>query len=429
MRKTLLISSLILSAAVSVPIQASETPVVLPQTTYFSVYPGMLTKDGESFLYTYTRNGGVIDRFYVYGEDMQLIKEIEPVKFPVLESVTYTQERIYAYESIAPDRLDQWNFEPLEINGQSEGLSIERVQAYLFAQFSQGEISSLSDGTPIVVRWFYDEDRYGKKYPQCYWKEVDGKWYEFYQNYTSSGEYGPFGEWGEVSENIVKQEIGVESIDIIPGNGGESNYFRLTKGIFGDDYSYIIPEYVPESFNDEYEYYGKPGWIWKKSWGTTYKCKGYQIYDSSNKQIASFDLPAGDWRYVEELYYFTMGDIRYFAIECEGRYGNSDNGWLVVYRLDSNNNVSFVTAAPTANISPRNPKRGEKVTVSLDSAVGTEGAMVQVVSASGQTMLSTKVPAGQSQLDINTSGFSQGIYVVNVFGSGINKEAAKIIVR
>ncbi|MDE6511704.1 MAG: T9SS type A sorting domain-containing protein [Muribaculaceae bacterium] len=55
--------------------------------------------------------------------------------------------------------------------------------------------------------------------------------------------------------------------------------------------------------------------------------------------------------------------------------------------------------------------------------------MVQVVSASGHTMLAAKLPAGQNQLDIDTSGFPQGMYVVTVSGNGTNKEVAKIIVR
>ncbi len=121
-----------------------------------------------------------------------------------------------------------------------------------------------------------------------------------------------------------------------------------------------------------------------------------------------------------------LGGNLYIVADAENIEEGKD--YSIVYRLDSNNSVSLVTMAPTSKVSPRNPRRGENVTVSLDSTVS-EGAMVQVVSASGQTMLNTKIAAGQTQLDINTSGFNQGVYVVTVSSNGSSKEAAKIIVR
>ena len=54
---------------------------------------------------------------------------------------------------------------------------------------------------------------------------------------------------------------------------------------------------------------------------------------------------------------------------------------------------------------------------------------MQVVSSNGHLMQQTKIPAGQNSLDIDTSRFQQGMYIVNILTEGREREAAKIIVR
>lgn len=424
MKKTVIFSMMLAIGAGYHPLHATGTPEAL-KAEYFSVFPGKYTKDGKSILYTYGREDDVINRFYVYDEDLQLIKEFEPVKGYETEIKEYRQERMYGYEIITPVGLDSWDT-PLEINGQSDGLSIDRVCNYLMAMYGQAEISSLSDGTPIVVREYFDYYIYGQAYPSTYWKEVNGKWYEFYQRYEESGAYGPFGEWGDIDGWSDQYKSEVESIYLYPDSGGDSESYRLTKGIFGDDCHYVMPLCQFRNFNEESEYSEKPGWIYSKRWGVRCYYVGLVVYDSSNNEVLTINLPAGYTKWYD-IDFFQMGDKRYLALE--GVEDEKGEEYLLVYRLENNNSVSFVTAAPSSKVSPRNPKRGEKVSVTIDTPVGNGDAMVQVVSASGQTMLSKKIPAGQTQLDIDTSGFSQGMYVVTVSGNGVSKEAAKIIVR
>ena len=424
MRKTVLVSMMLAIGAGYLPLNAAGTPEVL-KAEYFSVFPGKYSKDGKSILYTYGRENDVINRFNVYDEDLQPVKVIEPVKLPALESKNYVQSRKDGYELVEPMGQEYVNGEAVEINGSTTGLSIERVQGYIFAIYGSGEIATLTDGTSVVAINYFDQWTYGNKYPLEYYREIDGKWYRCIQEYGGSN-WGPYGEWGDIEEQSSKFEPEVESIYLYPDSGGDSESYRLTKGIFGDDCHYVMPLYQLRDFTKEFEYYDKPGWIYRKEWGTGCFCVGMVVYDSSNKEVLTINLPAGytSWYDID---FFQLGDKRYLALE--GVEDEKGEEYLLVYRLEDNNSVSFVTAAPSSKVSPRNPKRGEKVSVTLDTPVGNGDAMVQVVSTSGRTMLSKKIPAGQTLLDIDTSGFSQGMYVVTVSGNGVSKEAAKIIVR
>ena len=406
------------------PVSADEASHIL-NTKNFSIFPGKYTKDGKSFLSTYVEEDDMINRFNVYDEDMQLIKVIEPLKLPALESKYYIQDRRDGYEYIEPLDQEYVEYAVLEIDGSTTGLSIERVRNYVNDQSGFGEIANLPDGTQVVALSFFYQSSYGSKYPVIYFKEIDGEWHRCMQEYEGYN-WGPFGEWGEVWEQTKKYQPKIEEIGVIPDSGGDSEWYYLAKGIFGDDYHYLMPIYEAKDFEKQEEYYAKPGWIYQKTWGRRYDITGFTVYDSSNNEVTSFRLPEG---YIGGDYvnFFTLGDNRYIGLEdVEDSEGES---YLIIYRLYSDNKVSFVRAAPSTKVAPRNPKRGEKVSVILETPVGNGGATVQVVSASGRTMLSTKLPAGKNQLDINTSDFPQGMYVVAVSGDGVTKEAAKIIVR
>lgn len=423
MKKTVIFSMMLAIGAGSFPMAAANTPEVL-KTSYFSVFPGKYTKDGKSFLYTYQRNeDDMVDGFHIYDENIKLVKEIGPINLPEYECKYYTQERNYAYEFVET-YYDEYLFgDVVEINGVTTGLSIEQVLNYTLALYGHGVIASLPSGVQVVAWTFFEESNYGAKYPISYYREIDGEWMRCEQTYNGIN-WGPFGEWGEVIEEETNFKVYIESIGLIPESGGDAEYYRLTGGIFGDGYHYIVQTYELRNFEEVYEY--NPEWIYRKSWGNRYESTGYVIYDFSGKEVMSFKYPSGYYGGYD-LFFFQMGENKYLGIE-DVRDTNGDY-CLLIYRLENNNSVSFVTAAPSSKVSPRNPKRGEKVSVTIDTPVGNGDAMVQVVSTSGQTMLSKKIPAGQTQLDIDTSGFSQGMYVVTVSGNGVSKEAAKIIVR
>ncbi|MDE5997912.1 MAG: T9SS type A sorting domain-containing protein [Muribaculaceae bacterium] len=210
--------------------------------------------------------------------------------------------------------------------------------------------------------------------------------------------------------NFISGEIGtMEAESDSPIEGGN----LLVKDIFGEGYNYMC---YPDDANR------------------------IHIYDSNNKEISHIDFPKGytfrdnneDFRDDEDCAFLTLGKNLYFVIGNLFKIGSEDEDEAVTafYRIDGfNSNVSLVSIAPSAKIGPRAPRKGEKVTVSVDSDLIATDCMIQVVSASGQTVYDAKIPAGQSQLEISTTGLSKGVYVVTVSAEGVSKEAAKIIIR
>ncbi len=239
-------------------------------------------------------------------------------------------------------------------------------------------------------------------------------------------------EWGDLSkfsildENLqVKQEFSInkslldqyellEEIQIISGEigtmefepdllGNESGYI-LIKDIFGNGYNFLM---LAEN--------------------------EIKVFDTESKEIAHMNIPAGyEVPYDDSVYAFLrLGDNIYFKV---GLHKDGDSYWeenfIAFYKIDSNGNgVSLVAIAPAAKVSPRAPRKGENVTVTIDPEMINSGCLVQVISASGQTVLESKVPAGQTDLNINTSNFAKGVYVVNVSDNSVTKESAKIIIR
>lgn len=396
----------------------------------FNILPGYFAKDGKSMVYfedVENSDDSRVGKFSIYDEDFSLVKSFVTLPIPDYVSEHYSQSRYEGYMTVDSIALQHVNWgDVLEINGESYDLSIERVQSYVYAIYGKGEIATLvsSDNTyQVVALSYYEEEKYGKKFPNDFYQESYGRWYHNTADYGNATIYGPFGDWGRQEGWSHNEGYIISVYNYVDQNDSEMN---LTRGVFSDDCCYILPISEKESTYEEKEYPGVPGWIYYKKWDVTYRTVGYQVYNSSNEEVARIDLPKGFDGNSWTLNLLKLGGNLYIVADAENIEEGKD--YSIVYRLDSNNSVSLVTMAPTSKVSPRNPRRGENVTVSLDSSVG-EGSMVQVVSTSGQTMLNTKIPAGQTQLDINTSGFNQGVYVVTVSSNGSSKEAAKIIVR
>lgn len=417
MRKKLLLS------AVFVFISCMSICAITPETTVAGNWPDLIpaewSKDGKSFV-CYYDDHDLNGHFTIYDENFQLYKEIN---VPQIEyTSTYSiQTRAYCFK-VELNGSEYETGEIININGETTGLTIERVQSYLYALNGKNpEIANLPNGTQALVCEYFEPDNYGDMYPLYYYREINGEWKECCQSYYAYGSMGYYGKWLDPKETTVVNGTSIGVVRYF----NDADEYDLTRGLFSEDFNYVITKYEQRSF-EEVEMNGN-GEIGYKAWGTRYEMSGFNVCDDSGKILMTFDIPS-EYHYDgydDDIYLFTLGPNKFVAIPVRDADRNDFN---LVYRIDSNNSVSFVTAAPTSKVSPRNPKRGENVTVSLDSSVG-EGAMVHVVSASGQTMLNTKIPVGQTQLDINTSGFNQGVYVVTVMSNGTSKEAAKIIVR
>lgn len=390
--------------------------------------PAELTSDHKAYVYTYTRTPDDATRFYIFDEDFQLVKEFTTLPGPREEYTYQIQERERI--PIEATMYDEYRRYPVSCDGISEGLSIQVVLAVLIANSGdEWAITMMEDGTQIIVntRRYYKEDVFGNKYPQMYVRQdSDGLWYLYEASYET--EYAPYGEWKEpkLYERSEECENPIR-IDIIPLDASEGESYELTRGIFGNDFYYMYPEFKKVEF-DNYKTYEDTDWAYYREWGFRIEVKAYNIYDSSNNVIARLEIPEGYHEpYYKNLDFIRLGNKRYLALDL-----NSDSGsgyFTAIYLIDDNNKVNQIAIAPSTKVSPRTPRQGESVNLQFDDNSTSFDRIIQVVSDSGQVMMRTKLPAGQTSLDINTSNLKQGMYIVTIDTNGRDKEAAKIIVR
>lgn len=171
--------------------------------------------------------------------------------------------------------------------------------------------------------------------------------------------------------------------------------------------------------------------------GYNYMClshneMGIDIYNSENKKVSYIEFPKGyEYEYyVTEYGFLIMDKYKYFVIKDLSKGKNDKEQCVAFYRIDNiNSSVKLVSVASSAKISPRAPRKGENVTVTVDSEMEAKDCIIQVVSASGKSIMEKKIPSGQSQVEISTDGFPKGVYVVTVYSEDVQKEAAKIIIR
>ena len=410
---------------------AIDVVTILPDYS-INVLPGEIAKDGKTFLYTYEKMydyEGRETHYYVYDEDFKVVKEFVTISVPGSD---YSYQRVTRQNipvSATVDRKDAYG--TFKIDGEAKAFPIETVLKTLNGQEgAEWEIVTLEDGSQVVAAPEYLESTYfGKKYPQYYCGQGDDNlWYYFRVSYDVTR--APYGEWEEPriyqSEGRYADQVHVQ---ITVGIAEDWQY--LTRGVFCDDVCYVLPEYRKVEFNDEYTY-KDTDWVYEKEWGYRSEIRAFKAYDSSGNVVATIEIPDG---YLvsdsESIDFFKINEKRYIAIDL-GKPGTTEYGYdyfTVVYRLDGDSNVTRVAITPSTKVSPRAPKQGERVTVSFDeSSIGSQKT-INVVSLSGRNVYSTKLPAGESSIDIDTSRLSQGMYVVTVSADGKNQEAAKIIVR
>lgn len=423
---------MLLSAACVAPVFAYDATTILPDRSLYML-PAEIANDGKAYIYTYNRErGGVSEatHFYIYDEDFQLAKEFVTIGAPSGDYFYQVQVR----ENI-PLSATIWhegqNNSPLSIDGATEGLTVDMVLNHLHP--SEWEITSLEDGTQVVAnsRSFYQENYFGKKYPMVFYKQVDGLWFIFEVSYETT-DYAPYGEWRE--PQTYKGDGASENptdIEIMPLDGSDGTWFELTRGIFSNDFTYIFPEYRKVEFNKEYTY-ENTDWVYEKEWGYKSEIYAFKVYDSSNKEVATLEIPGGyHVNNSEHLEFIRLGNKKYIAVDID-KEGTTEYGkdyFTAIYLIDGNNSVKLLAISPSSKVSPRTPRQGETVTVTFDDSSISSERTVQVVSSNGHLMQQTKIPAGQNSLDIDTSRLQQGMYIVSILTEGREREAAKIIVR
>ncbi|MCM1076329.1 MAG: T9SS type A sorting domain-containing protein [Bacteroides sp.] len=411
-------------AAVVGAASAAE-PIIHKVENSLQVIPTEYTVKNQPMVYTYTGNNDSETReFTVFDENFQEIKTFTTAPIPSLAGKEYIQERQYAYRDLTVVYTGETG-DVINIDGNTEGISIEQALELVRMNCGRGELGNTLSGEQVVVVEFWNEWEVGQKYPQRYFaKNEAGVWAGYVSEY--SGEYGPFGDWGEVREEEYDRTLELTEIEFMTADGGDTGWGYLTQAFFGDDESikYCIPVIKTISFSEESE-------TWKR-WGDKPVISGFKVLNDKNEEVSSITLPSGYYAESSELTALTMGGSKYIIVDAEkeGETNVGDEGYIIVYRIDGTSAISAPIAIQAATkVSPKTPRHGERVTVTLGDKASKNGCNVSVVSTNGQTMMSTKVAAGESAITLDTSRLQKGMYVVTVNSGAASTEAAKIVVR
>lgn len=111
-----------------------------------------------------------------------------------------------------------------------------------------------------------------------------------------------------------------------------------------------------------------------------------------------------------------MYGIEYLmASECR-RTNDGDNYYTIVYRMDSLTRASQIAVLENISITPRTPRKGEIVTVSLNDAVQTEGVEGMTFTAANGNFIFLPRPLNSTGImKITGILITEGGYLLDMF--------------
>lgn len=413
-------------------ISAQEYTAKVFDSEYFNVIPSFLSSDGKSYVYTAERiyGGTSMDEresvnCTLFDDEFNKVNEFS-VEMPIFTNHYFTQyaQRVVTSEEVVIVKTTQ---EPTDI---FEDESEEWIKDFL----NELTHMRLEDGTEVYVYRFWEEYTYGNKYPEVYLMLKNGQWYRCERKYQAESTYDYV--WGEIKEETHNWSASLLEVNYMQEDGttGEGKFFRdrfacLTRGIFGDVITYIQPTCEEVSYEIVRETY--------KEWGTQYLGNGFDVYDSNKRLITSVKLPSGLYLLQERIHILNLSGKKYIVVLATTKEGLVDymtsttntKESIVVFSLDKQTKATQIAIAPVSRVAPRDPRKGETVTVTVDEKYSNEECIVNVVSTEGRSMLRRSIAPGENSIQFNTDSFPQGVYIVTFSGKSGKSEAAKIIVR
>ncbi len=236
------------------------------------------------------------------------------------------------------------------------------------------------------------------------------------------GEWGSFGEWGEV-HSVTKTErigLGLRNPDLSCSNG-QFDGVVVTQTFFNNDnkFEYIVTEYDVEEYTEEQDGY--------RTGGEHIAIKGFQIRNEDGATLHTIALPA---EYQSESSHHSVELLiisgkKYIAIEA---YHNGMYHTLFYQVSELGTIKAPITIKGSMKVRPAVSRRGESVTVEIGEEAQ-PGCTMSVIGIDGHEVQRVKVAAGSTSTKLNTGALTSGAYIVTVTNGNTRREAAKIIVR
>lgn len=236
---------------------------------------------------------------------------------------------------------------------------------------------------------------------------------DFSDNDDSSNEFNKISIYDD-DLNVIKSF----NVPFNPGIDWEISYFNYNTGLsYGD--LYIAVTQTLFNNDENYEYLSP---IYSSDGDYERYRIGFNIVSETGDVLQTITY---DGMRLSDLEIVTVNEKNFLRAVVD-----SDDGvYHYYYNFNpSTSSIKQVGEPVKANVHPSLVGRNETLTVELG---GNESGsrVVTVYDASGRTVYSTTVPAGQKTLQINSSELGQGLNVLSVTGKNGNVKGCKIIVK
>lgn len=238
---------------------------------------------------------------------------------------------------------------------------------------------------------------------------------DFSDNDDSSNEFNKI--------SIYDDDLNVIKSFNVPFNPGMYEYIEYFNYNTGLSYGDLCIGVTQTLFNNDENYeYISP--IYSSSEASDVNRIGFNIVSENGDVLQTTTYENG--MYISDFEIVTVNEKNFLRVIME----TSDyTTYHYYYSIDPNtSSIKQVGEPVKANVHPSLVGRNETLTVELG---GNESGsrVVTVYDASGRTVYSTTVPAGQKTLQINSSELGQGLNVLSVTGKNGNVKGCKIIVK
>lgn len=294
---------------------------------------------------------------------------------------------------------------------------------------------------------FYGGDVFGQRYPRYFIELKDGKAYQvtvtrYVPDFTDS-------QWQSSSwtyyENVDDIVCSFRLHDLDEDKGyTQSESLILTQSLFNDDDKY---EYIRTLRKEGASGGGSSSVVDVTPSDNEQSPIETETIDESNYGIGGYEIVAEDGTVVftieiddKDVHYYAEGaeNDNVMVVKMNGElyfivtttsYSSSNTNKMLIYKLDKK--TSSAKKLVTSNdiiISPRVVSKSQPVNISFKKAISADSNVI-VTSLDGKVMAKRTVKAGETSVDISTSGMAAGLYNFTVINKGKVVENGKVIVK
>ncbi len=423
-RKAYFSAGLLYALGVLAPQAGVTDPCVIRSNEYDDselILPRFLKGDDAQLLFRYNDQETGVTSFSILDSKLNEIAHFSSEAYPEVTAVKKSYRSIWGPSGVYETNVYD-NFRQEEIT-EEMFFSIADIEGYTRREDHDGEIWMFYDGGDEwgYVNSYFEYEVLGTRYPRRIYLFKDNTFYERIFEYACQGWEVLGYDEDHPREQTVSRRPQIVSLDGRSDTCGDMDIITVTQTLFNEDedYEWVIPIYSVISVSEENDS--------EKIEGEDVACTGFKIISNTGVTVAEVNFPSG---YVSpygnlEMGILIMGSDMYLCTVVKDDAGNY---YDISYTMSDGSSVKQVGAPKRVSVSPRTPKKGTPVVVSLDNEVS-YGSLLTVVSASGAVVMSRNIPAGMDSVEIDTNNMPAGMYIVNVNDGKTIREAAKIIIR